>query len=178
MYNCATAISYGMKSKQQKKKELVKLKDKLLKSKITIITSFAHEGEKGLSVGEMGVLKKDLRTVNAEYLVEKKTLFDKAMKEAKSEVDVFQYLGSLGAVFGYGDEQLAAKAVYNFAKKHSALKYFGAIQAGKFMDLAQFTEFAKLPSKEIMIARLLGMMKYPLSALAMVLDQIAKKKSV
>ena len=170
-----------MKSKEQKKKELAELKDKLSKSKITIITSFAREGEKGLSVSEIGVFKKDLRTVNAEYLVEKKTLFDKALTQSpiidqQSAINVFEYPGSLGAVFGYGDEQLAAKAVYNFAKKHSALKYFGAIQAGKFMEFAEFTEFAKLPSKEVMIARLLGMMKYPLSALAMVLDQISKKK--
>lgn len=167
-----------MKSKQQKKEELIGLKEKLSKSKIMVITSFAREGEKGLSVSEIGALKKDLRAVNSEYLVEKKTLFNMALKEAESEVDVFQYQGSLGAVFGYGDEQSAAKSVYNFARKHPALKYFGAIQSGKFMDFVQFTEFAKLPSREVMIARLLGMMKYPLSALAMVLDQISKKKSV
>lgn len=165
-----------MKSFAQKKEEMAKLKDRLAKAKITVFTSFAREGEKGLSVGEMGALKKDLRTVNSEYLVEKKTLLDKALKEVKSEVDIFQYQGSLGAVFGYEDEQSVAKSVYNFARKHPALKYFGAIQAGRFMDFAELTEFAKLPSKEVMIARLLGMMKYPLSALAMVLDQISKKK--
>ena len=165
-----------MKSFGQKKEEMAKLKDRLAKAKITVFTSFAREGEKGLSVGEMGALKKDLRTINSEYLVEKKTLFDKALKEVKSEVDIFQYQGSLGAVFGYEDEQSVAKSVYNFARKHPALKYFGAIQAGRFMDFAELTEFAKLPSKEVMIARLLGMMKYPLSALAMVLDQISKKK--
>ena len=173
-----------MKSFAQKKEEMAKLKDRLAKAKITVFTSFAREGEKGLSVGEMGALKKDLRTVNSEYLVEKKTLFDKALKEVKSEVDIFQYQGSLGAVFGYEDEQSVAKSVYNFARKHPALKYFGAIwhpstdsgQSTEFMDFAELTEFAKLPSKEVMIARLLGMMKYPLSALAMVLDQISKKK--
>lgn len=169
-----------MKSKQQKKEELAGLKNRLLKAKITIITSFAREGERGLSVGEMGTLKKDLRTINSEYLVEKKTLFDKALTQSpitnnQSPINVFEYPGSLGAVFGYGDEQSAAKSVYNFARKYPALKYFGAIWNGKFMNLTQFTEFAKLPSKEVMIAGLLGMMKYPLSALAIVLKQIADK---
>jgi|SRR3989344_4938760 len=165
-----------MKTFQQKKEELTKLKDKLAKAKIVVFSSFARGGEKGLDVMAMGKLKKDLRAVESEYVVEKKTLLDRAIKESKSSVDVLQYEGSLGAAFGYGDGQAVAKTIYSFAKKNPALKYFGAIQAGKFMDLAEFTEFAKLPAKDVMIARLLGMMKYPISALAMVLDQINKKK--
>lgn len=174
-----------MKTFQQKKEELSKLKDKLAKAKIVIFSSFARNGENGLNVTDMRKLKNGLRAINSEYFVEKKTLLDKALKEVKpsfvktsegeGEIDIFQYPGSLGLAFGYGDEQSVAKSVYNFAKKYPALKYFGAIQAGKFMDSIQFTEFAKLPSKEIMIARLLGMMKYPIGALAMVLDQISKK---
>ncbi|MBI2669585.1 MAG: 50S ribosomal protein L10 [Candidatus Yanofskybacteria bacterium] len=171
-----------MKIFAQKKEELVKLKDKLAKAKIVVFSSFAREGEKGLNVGEMRELKRGLKAFDSEYLVEKKTLLDKALTQSpianrQSPINVFEYTGSVGVAFGYGDEQSTAKSIYNFAKKHPALKYFGAIQTGKFMDLNQFTEFAKLPTKEVMIARLLGMMKYPISALAMVLDQIAKNKN-
>jgi large subunit ribosomal protein L10 len=166
-----------MKSKEQKKKELAGLKDKLARSKITIFTTFAREGERGLAVSGMRGLKKDLQAANSEYVVEKKTLLDKALIEGKKNVDVFQYPGSMGVVFGYGDEAAVAKSVYNFAKKNPALKYFGAFIIGKFMDLAEFTEFARLPSRDVLIARLLGMMKYPMSALAVVLDQVAENKS-
>jgi len=62
-----------MKSKEQKKKELAGLKDKLAKSKITIFTTFAREGEKGLAVSGMRGLKKDLRAADSEYVVGKKT---------------------------------------------------------------------------------------------------------
>lgn len=175
-----------MKSFTQKKEELSKLKDKLAEAKIVVFSSFARDGENGLNVTDMRKLKNGLREINSEYFVEKKTLLDKALREAKpsfvktsegkGEIDVFQYPGSLGVVFGYGDEQSVAKSVYNFAKKYPALKYFGAIWNGKFMDLTQFTEFAKLPSKEVMIARLLGMMKYPIWMLAVVLNQISKKE--
>lgn len=165
-----------MKSFQQKKQELAKLKDKLSKAKVIVFTSFAREGEKGLSVGNIRALKKDLRASNSEYVVGKKTLLDKALTEGKKDIDIFQYQGSLGVVFGYGEEAATARSVYNFAKKNPALKYFGAFRDGKFMDLAEFTEFAKLPSREVLIARLLGMMMYPVNALAIVLDQIAKKK--
>ena len=165
-----------MKTFQQKKDELANLKEKFEKAKIVVFSSFAREGEKGLSVKGMGQLKKSLRDSECEYVVEKKTLLNIVLRDKKSNVDVFQYPGSLGTAFGYGDAQLAAKSLYNFAKKNPALKYFGAIWSGKFMDLTEFTEFAKLPSKEVMIARLLGMMRYPISALAVALDQISKKK--
>lgn len=164
-----------MKSKIQKKKELNALKDGLSRSKITVFTSFAREGEKGLNVSALRGLKKDLRSVNSEYFVEKKTLLNKALSESNKKVDIFQYPGSMGVVFGYGDEMAAAKSVYNFAKKNSALKYFGALFGDEFMDMAEFTEFAKLPGREILLAHLLGMMKYPLLSFVSVLSQIAKK---
>ena len=167
-----------MKSKSQKKEELASLNEKMGKSKITIFTSFARDGEKGLSVKEMVKLKRDLKDVESEYVVNKKSLLDKSLKSAKMELDVFGYEGSLGTVFGYGDGQVISKALYGFSKKNPALKFFGAFWGDKFMDANQFIEFAKLPSKDVMIARLLGMMKYPISAMAMVLKQISNKKNL
>ena len=153
------------------------MKDKLLKAGVVIFTTFAREGEKGLNVSEMRELKRELRGIDSEYLIGKKTLLDKTLAEGKKDIDVFQCPGSMGMVFGYGDEAAIARSVYNFAKKNPALKYFGAFWNGRFMDLAEFTEFAKLPTKEVMIARLLGMLMYPVSALAIVLNQISKNKN-
>ena len=102
-----------MKTFQQKKKELAELKEKLLKSKITIFTSFAREGEKGLNVSGMRALKKDLRAANSEYVVEKKSLLNKALTEDKKDIDIFQYPGSMGIVFGYGVAEVNAHGRYN-----------------------------------------------------------------
>jgi large subunit ribosomal protein L10 len=165
-----------MKTREQKKKELNTLKDKLSRSKIVIFTSFAREGEKGLNVGEMRSLKDNLRAINSEYVVGKKTLIDKVLKENNSGVDVFKYPGSLGVVFGYGEEPAVAKSVYDFAKKNPILKFFSALWNGKFIDSNEIIELAKLPTREILIARFLGMLKYPLSALAGVLNQIAQRQ--
>lgn len=162
-----------MKTFQQKKEELAKLKDKFSKSKLTVFTSFARKGEKGLSVKEMQVLKKNLRGVESEYMVEKKTLLDKAFK---GKMDVFDLDGSLGVVFGYGEETAAAKTVYEFSRKNQALKLFGAIFGDKILDNKAFLEFAKLPSREVLIGRIMGLTKYPLSALANVLGEVAKIK--
>ncbi len=176
-----------MKSKSQKKEELAKLKGKISKSKITVLTSFAREGEKGLNVSAMRELKKGLKTLDAEYLVEKKTLLDKALKEDKKVIDVFGFAGSLGAVFSRGDEVATAKSVYTFSKKNPAFKYFGAFFGDKFLNQAEFAELAKLPPREVLIGRVFGMMNYPISGLVNVLqgnirslvvalNQIANKK--
>ena len=61
-----------MKSKIQKKEELKNISEKLAKSKLTALTSFARAGEKGLNVAEMRQLKRDMRGVEADYIVAKK----------------------------------------------------------------------------------------------------------
>ena len=167
-----------MKSKTQKKEELKKLKAKLPKSKITVFTTFSRAGEKGLSVAQMSELKKALRAIDAELFVTKKTLMDLALKELKSGADVYSMEGSVGLVLGSGDAYEISKKLYEFAKKNKALQFFGAIFESHFMDKEKFLEMAKMPSREILLARLFGMMKYPVSGLAMVLSEIVKKKQV
>lgn len=170
-----------MKSFQQKKEELAKLEEKLSRSKLTIFTSFARSGEKGLKVKEMQALKRSLRSVDSEYVVEKKTLLDKTLQNGKKvktsgKIDVFGYDGSLGVVFGYGDQSAAAKSIYEFSKKNPVMKLLGAILGDKIMDGKSLIEFAKLPSREVLIGRILGLMKYPLSSMANILRQVTKQK--
>ena len=100
-----------MKSFAQKKEELAELKNKLAKAKIVVFSSFAREGEKGLNVSNMRELKKGLKAFDSEYLVEKKTLLDKSLKNVEHSVDVFEYNGSLGVALGYGDGQATAKTI-------------------------------------------------------------------
>lgn len=169
-------LFFIMKTKAQKREELAKIREEFSKAKITVFTSFAGIGEKGLSVGQMAELKKELRKNNSSYLVGKKSLVDRVVKNVNNTADVFQYPGSLGLAFGFGDIAATAKTLAGFAKKNHALKFFGALLGQKLIDVTAFNELAKLPSREVMIARLLGMMKYPISGLAVVLDQISKQK--
>lgn len=175
-----------MKSKTQKSAELKSLKDKLPKSKITVFTSFSPStrsgqgktGEKGLSVAQMTELKRLLRTMKSEYLVTKKTLIDIATKSGKYDgLNVFGMEGSLGLVMGDDDPYLVAKKVYEFSKKNLALHFWGAVLEGKFLGKEAFLEVAKLPSKEVLIGRLLGMLTYPMRGLAVALSEVAKKRN-
>lgn len=166
-----------MKNKTQKSTELRKLKEKLPKSKITVFTTFSRAGEKGLSVAQMSELKRFLRAMEAEYVVIKKTLIDIALKSLnKDGFSVYGLDGSVGLVLGDGDSYAISKKLYEFAKKNKALQFFGAIFENNFIDKEGFLEIAKMPSREVLLARLFGIMKYPLTGLTVVLNEISKKQ--
>ena len=175
-----------MKSKIQKKEELKKIKGKIPGSKIVVFTTFSRASsassgqakEKGLSVSQMSELKRTLRSMNSEYLVAKKSLMDMALKGLKYDgMDVFGIEGSVGLVFGSSDYYAVAKKLYEFSKKNPALRFFGAFIEGSFIDADKFMEIAKMPSRETLIARLLGMMKYPLTGICFVLDEVSKQRA-
>lgn len=175
-----------MKSKTQKSEELAKLKKKLPESKISVFTSFSPStssgqvkaGEKGLSVAQMTELKRLLRSLGAEYFVTKKTLIDLAIKSKNYDgLDIYSMDGSVGMVLGGDDPYLVAKKVYEFSRKNQSLHFWGAIMDGKFLGKDGFLEIAKMPSKEVLIGRLVGMLTYPMRGLAVVLGEIAKKST-
>lgn len=181
-----------MKSKSQKAEELKLLKEKLPKSKIAVFTSFSPStrpgqtgaGEKGLSVAQMTELKRLLRSMKSEYFVTKKTLIDLALRQAQDKqsgknydgLDVYGMEGSVGLVLGEDDPYAVAKKVYEFSKKNPALNFWGAIMDGKFIGKDGFLEIAKLPSREVLLGRLVGMLTYPMRELAVALSEIAKTK--
>jgi len=183
-----------MKSKIQKSEELKKLKYKLPKSKITVFTSFSKAGEKGLSVAQMTELKRLLRTMKSEYFVTKKTLMDLALKDKKYDgLDIYKMEGSIGLVLGDDDPYAIAKKVYEFSRKNPSFHFWGALLRSSstevskskqgfegqavFLNEEGFLEIAKLPSREVLIGRLLGMLTYPMRGLAVVLAEVAKKRA-
>jgi len=165
-----------MKSKQRKSEELSKLKEKLPKSKITVFTSFAKQGQKGLSVSQATELKRLLRANEAEYFVTKKTLMDRAIKNYDG-LDIYGMSGSLGLVLGYGSPFDIAKKIYEFSRKNPAIEFYGAILDNVFVSRDRFLEIAKLPPKEVLLGRLVGMLTYPMRGLAVALSEVAKKQT-
>ena len=165
-----------MKTKVQKLADADNLKSKIPASKLTVFTSFGRTGEKGLSVAQMTELRRLLRSINADYLVTKKTIIDRAVK-GSGDVDVLSMIGSLGLAMGKDDAYVTAKKLYEFAKKNTALQFFGAFLENGFITKEQFMEMAMMPSRETLFARLFGMMKYPINGLIIILNQIKEKQA-
>ena len=79
--------------------------------------------------------------------------------------------------FSNDDAVTAAKILKNFIKKVKKCEMKGGIVEGAVTSAADLEAIADLPSREVLIARLLGSMMSPISGLAIVLDQIAKKQA-
>ncbi len=83
--------------------------------------------------------------------------------------------GPSAFAFGYEDAVAPAKILKEFIKKTKKCVIKGGIVEGKVENEATINAIADLPPREVLIARLLGSMMSPISGLAIVLDQIAKK---
>ena len=167
-----------MKTFQQKKELFNSINSKVKDSKMTVFTGYSEEGSKGLSVSDIQSLKKSLREIDGQYVVVKKTILEKVIKSMDSldpKPEVSDLRGSLGLAFTSGDEAGTAKAIYNFSKSNPTLKLYGALYADKFINADQFIQLAKLPSREVMIGRFLGMLQYPISGFVNVLQGNIRK---
>ena len=153
------------KTREQKEQVIKDLINKLKKAKSLVFVNFD-----GLKVKEVEQLRKNCRAENVEYFVTKKTLIKKAFKEAGlGEIDPNKFEKEVATVFGYEDEVAPARIVQTFAKEHEALKAFGGILEGQYVEGNKIVELSKLPSKNELLAKVVGSIKAPVSGFVNVL---------
>ena len=159
------------KNRELKEAKVAEIKEKLEKSKAVVLSKY-----QGLSVEEDTVLRKSLREAGVEYKVYKNTLVILAAKELGLE-GIAEYLeGPVSIAFGYEDVTLAARLLNDFAKDHKKLELKAGIVEGEIYNEDKIKQLATIPSKEILIAKLLGSIKSPISSFARVLSAIADGK--
>ena len=152
------------KTKEQKKQIVESFSDKLSQNKALVFANF-----KGLTVKDIEELRKKCRQENVDYMVAKKTLMNIAFKKAKLDVDAKTLEGEVASVFGYDDETQPARIIEEFSKEHQALKNIGGILENKFVGAEEISELAKLPSKQELLAKVVGSVKAPISGFVNVL---------
>ena len=132
---------------------------------------------RGLTVAEVTELRNEMRKENVEYVVLKNHCVKRACEAAGIDSSIDDMLhGPSAFAFGYEDAVAPARVLKNFIKKVKKCELKGGIVEGKVTDAKEVDAIADLPSREVLIARLLGSMMSPISGLAIVLDQIAKAK--
>jgi len=146
-----------MLTKKQKEKIIEELIDKIKRQNILIFTDF-----KKLKVGEIRDLRKRLKEANAEYKAAKKTLIKLAFIKSKKDVDTSKFESSLAIAFGYDDPLGLAKAVSKFSKEHGNLKILGGLMEDRFLLAEEIKELAKIPSRNELLAKLLGTIQSPI----------------
>ena len=101
----------------------------------------------------------------------KKTLLKLALKEAGvTSVDEKALTGSVSMLFAYGDPVAAAKTIETFRKDNEKTAILGGIFESQWMSADQVKALAKLPSKQELIARVVGSIRAPLSGMVGVLQ--------
>jgi len=154
------------KTKQQKSKELKNLTANLQKAKSLVFVNFD-----GLKVKEIEELRKKCRQEHVSYMVAKKTLMKLAFKEAGiTDIDPKSLDKGVATVLGFEDEVAPARIIQGFAKDHEALKTIGGILENRFVNKEKIIELAKLPSKNELLAKLVGSIKAPVSGFVNVLS--------
>ena len=147
-----------------------------LSGKIKEATSVVFVDYKGITVAQDTELRKQFREAGVEYSVVKNTLTNFAAKDAG--YDFAEILnGTTAMASTTGDPIAPARIVCEFAKKNkNTLSIKGGLVEGSVLSADQLNGFGELPSKNALVASVLGTFLAPISSLAFVLDQIREQK--
>lgn len=159
------------KNRELKEAKVLEIKEKLEKAQGVIFAKY-----QGLTVEEDTQLRKSLREAGVEYKVYKNTLTTLAAKEIGVEGLDAILEGPVSVALGYEDPTAPARILNDFAKDHKKLELKGGIVQGEIFDATKVKQLASIPPREVLIAKLLGSFKAPVSNLAYLLNAIKEKK--
>ena len=149
---------------------------------INDVTSLAAKAQslviaeyRGITVADMTKLRNEARSKGVSLSVLKNTLARRAVAGSAFEVVADQMTGPL--IYGFSEDAVsAAKVVADFAKTNDKLEIRGGAFDGKALDVNGVKQLANIPSKEVLLAQLCGLLMSPISRTAVVLGALAAKK--
>ena len=130
---------------------------------------------RGITVADMTELRSKARSQGVSLSVLKNTLARRAVSGSSFESVSDQMTGPL--IYGFSEDAVAAaKVVADFAKTNDKLVIRGGVYGGKALDANGVKQLASIPSKEVLLAQLCGLLMSPVSRTAVVLGALAAKK--
>jgi large subunit ribosomal protein L10 len=149
---------------------------------ISEVTSLAAKAQtlvmaeyRGITVAAMDKLRVNARSNGVTLSVLKNTLARRAVAGSSFEVAGDQMTGPL--IYGFSvDAVAAAKVVAEFAKTNDKLVIRAGVYGGKVLDVEGVKQLASIPSKEVLLAQLCGLLMSPISRTAVVLGALSAKK--
>jgi large subunit ribosomal protein L10 len=143
------------------------LKAKVDASSTAVVTEY-----RGMTVAQISALRRQLRSLDADYKVFKNTLVRRAIVGTSVEpLDEF-LIGPTAIAFVNGDVSAVAKALRDFAKATPTLVIKGGVLDGKVLSKGDLTALADLPTRDVLLARFAGLLASPLSTMAGLLKAI------
>jgi large subunit ribosomal protein L10 len=148
-------------TKEKKGQVIDSLQEVISRCSVGVLTDY-----RGLTAAEMTALRRQLREAGVEYRVVKNTLARFAAERAGRDELLGFFEGPVAIAFGYGDITEPAKALAAYmqdAKVEMTIK--GGFLVDRLLSAAEVDNLSKLPSREVMLARVVGGIQSPISAL-------------
>src|SRR3989339_2155998 len=141
-----------MLTKENKKEIISNLADKMSRQKTVVFFDYT-----GLKVNDSQKLREKLREEGIDCQVSRKTLIDLALDKAGfKDVKIREISGQLALAFGYSDEVLPAKIIYDFSKENESVKVLSGLVNGEYLGNEAIIHLAQLPSNTELLAKLVG----------------------
>ena len=133
---------------------------------------------RGITVSQATEIREAVRTAGGTYKVYKNRLMKIAFAKLGIEFPASDFEGTTAVLFHNTDEVAPAKIALDGSKKYNnTLKLKSGYVSGKYYNLAEITNLANIPSREVLVAQLLGMLTNPMRSLAVAVSEIAKKNA-
>lgn len=152
-------------TKEQKKNIVEKLGKNLKEQKAMVFVDY-----QGLKASDIFSFKKKLKKTGCTFVISKKTLFKIALKNEGLDFDPKSLKGQMGLVFGLKDEVSPSRISYRFSKENEKFKILGGYFEKKFIALEDVINLASIPSREELLAKVVGSIAGPISGLVNVLQ--------
>lgn len=146
---------------EAKRAKVAELREDLAGSSALITTEY-----RGLTVREIGEIRRALRKNDVTYRVVKNRLMRIAAEQEGNEGLAPLLTGPSAIAFGSGDEAALAKAVIDAVRPYKLVKVTGAVVGGRTLDAAGVQTLATLPSREVLLAQLAGAFNAPATQVA------------
>ena len=147
-------------NRDQKTALIAELAERLASASLGVVTEY-----RGLTVAQMNKLRRELEGAGASYRVTKNTLTRRAIKETAFARLEQLLRGPTGLVTAAKDPVAVAKILVRFAELNDKLKISGGVLDGEALPALSVSALAKLPSREVLIGQLLGLLQAPASQL-------------
>jgi large subunit ribosomal protein L10 len=138
---------------EEKKAIAESLHEKFARAKVVIVTDY-----KGLDVAAMNALRRKLKEAEVEYKVVKNSLLVRAAEGTDVALITESFKGPSAVAMSYADPVPPAKVLSEFAEDNSKLELKVGVMGGKALDMAAIKALSSLPSREVLLAKVLSAM--------------------
>lgn len=158
---------------EQKQAIVAELTERLKNSVTGVLVNY-----KGINVADDTALRKELREAGVQYSVVKNTLLSRACEGAELTGLQADLAGTTALATSDEDYAAAARILANYAKKSKTFEIKGGYLDGEVVDLATIDSLAKLPTRDVLLANVLGAFQAPIASFARAIQAIVDEGGV